>query len=293
MLLRLLVTHLLRQMAQEKVMEAASQAAHEQPSPTGNREDVSTEELPVCDIGIVFATGVESGGVVDQLTATRKTSSPALNEYSGVFHGTRVVVLESGIGREAAARATNDLIRLHSPQWVISTGFAAALSPELERGHLLMPSRIVDLHGSQLEVGFTVSDDVAKTNSWLHIGDLLTVDEVIRQPARRRALYQDTDALACDMESIAVAEMCRQHKQRFMAVRVVSDAVDDVLPPAIENLLEQKSWAGKLGAASGAMLKSPATIKQWWELKEQATKISDRLARFLSGVVAQLPKTDE
>ncbi|MAR13146.1 MAG: hypothetical protein CL681_24655 [Blastopirellula sp.] len=288
MLLRLLVTHFLRQMAQEKVMDAVTQAAREH-SGQVEGQDLQPEELPMCDIGIVFATGVESGGVVDQLEAARHTSSPSLTEYSGVFHGTPVVVWETGMGREAAARATEELIRTHSPKWVVSTGFAAALSPELARGHVLMPNRIVDLQGSQLDVGFTVADEVAEASPWLHIGDLLTVDEVMRQPARRRLLHQETNALACDMETLGVAEACRAHKQRFMAVRVVSDAVDDTLPPAIENLMEQKSWAGKLGAASGALLKSPATIKQWWELKEQATKLSDRLARFLSGVVTQLP----
>ena len=95
MLLRLLVTHFLRQMAQEKVMDAVTQAAREH-SGQVEGQDLEPEELPMCDIGIVFATGVESGGVVDQLEAARHTSSPSLTEYSGVFHGTPVVVWESG-----------------------------------------------------------------------------------------------------------------------------------------------------------------------------------------------------
>ena len=40
--------------------------------------------------------------------------------------------------------------------------------------------------------------------------------------------------------------MCQQHGVPLLAIRVVSDAVDDELPPEIECLLAQKSLAGKL-----------------------------------------------
>jgi adenosylhomocysteine nucleosidase len=57
----------------------------------------------------------------------------------------------------------------------------------------------------------------------------------------------------------------------------------------LENLLEQKTLAGKVGAAAGAVLKRFSAAKDLWQLREDALKASDRLAKFLAGVVGQLP----
>jgi adenosylhomocysteine nucleosidase len=85
-----------------------------------------------------------------------------------------------------------------------------------------------------------------------------------------------------------VAEACRNENVPLLAIRVISDAVDDELPPEIEYLLAQKSLAGKLGAATGAFLKRFSAAKDLWRLREDALKASDRLAKFLEGVVKQL-----
>jgi adenosylhomocysteine nucleosidase len=90
------------------------------------------------------------------------------------------------------------------------------------------------------------------------------------------------------METAAIAAVCRQEKTRFLSVRVISDAVDDELPPEIEKLMASKSFARQLGAAAGAIFKRPSSIKDMWKLREDAVRLSDRLATFLSGVVEQL-----
>ncbi len=91
------------------------------------------------------------------------------------------------------------------------------------------------------------------------------------------------------MESIAVAEVCRDARARFLAVRAISDAVDEPLPEDIDYLVKRRSTAGRLGAAAGAILRRPSSIKDMWQLKEDALVASERLANFLAGVIAQLP----
>ncbi len=58
--------------------------------------------------------------------------------------------------------------------------------------------------------------------------------------------------------------------------------------PAISIILRQKTMLGRLGAASGAIVRRPASIKDMWKLRENAILASDRLAKFLEGVVTQL-----
>jgi adenosylhomocysteine nucleosidase len=237
----------------------------------------------------VFALGVESGGLVDLLKGAETSRQKHGTERAGKLARREVVIVESGVGQKAAARATAEAIKFYQPRWIISAGFAGGLDEKLRRGHIVIADEVVNLEGKRIAIDLTIDRQSLASTKGLHVGPLLTVDTILRQPAERRRLAEQHQAIACDMESFAVAETCRQYGVPLMAVRIISDAVDDELPPEIENLLEQKSLAGKLGAAAGAILKRFGAAKDLWKLREEALKASDRLAKFLVGVVEQLP----
>jgi adenosylhomocysteine nucleosidase len=97
-------------------------------------------------------------------------------------------------------------------------------------------------------------------------------------------------AIAVDMESLAVAQVCRERNTRFLAVRVVTDDLSADLPPEILSLVGSTGTI-RFGAALGAAWKRPGSIKEMWKLREAAGKAAGRLADFLDGVVRQLYNT--
>ena len=206
----------------------------------------------------------------------------------GGLAGRQVALVLSGAGPQNAAKATEALISGHRPPWVLSAGFAGGLSPELKRHDILMVDHLVDTSGNQLSIDLKVDPASLAAVPGVHVGRLLTADRVIRLPDQKRALFQQYAALAVDMESYAVAEVCRRRRVRFLAVRVINDAVDDELPADVENLLAQKTRAARLGAAASAIWRRPSSVKDMFKLKEHALLASDRLAKFLSGIVEQL-----
>ena len=111
----------------------------------------------------------------------------------------------------------------------------------------------------------------------------------IAEVAEKEVLGQRHDAMAVDMESIAVAQVCRDAQVRFLPVRVISDPVHSALPKDIDYLIKRHTTAGRLGAAFGAIVRRPSSIKDLWQLKEDALVASERLAGFLTGIIAQLP----
>lgn len=253
---------------------------------------------PPCVAAFLFAMELEAAGLVERLTETVTTQGSSFTEHDGFLEGERVLVGITGVGAEAAWRAASDFLAVHRPPWVVSAGFAGGLVDTVRRGHFLMPQAIVSQGGAprggmppaetEFAVGLRFPEETLASLKSLHTGRLVSVDRVIREEAEKRRLGKRCDAVACDMESWAVAAACAAAKTRFLAVRVVTDAVDDPLPVEIENLLEQKSVAGKLGAIAGALLNRPSSVKDMWKLYEEANTASGRLGKFLASCLPSL-----
>jgi adenosylhomocysteine nucleosidase len=303
MLLRWLIDNYVRDAAQGKVREVIGDLAERslprlesQPSPATNlaRHEPDSgrptrdEEFLPCDVAFIYALGIESGGLADLLQGAETSRHAHGVERAGKLTGREVAVIDGGVGQKAAARATAEAIKFYQPRWVISAGFAGGLDEKLRRGHIVMADEVSNLAGQRLAVGMKIDPRSLAGMKGLHIGRLLTIDAILRQPAERHRLAEQHGAIACDMETYAVAEVCQQRGVPLFAIRIISDAVDDELPPEIEHLLAQKSLAGKLGAATGAILRRFSAAKDLWKLREDAIKASDRLAKFLVGVVEQL-----
>jgi adenosylhomocysteine nucleosidase len=270
----------------------ATNPAHGASADPGAAESAPSESAPaepaVCHVGLVFALSIEAGGLVDQMTGVVHINGAGFVAREGGFGGRRLVLIESGLGREAAARGTRALLIGHKPRWVISAGFAGGLHPSLRQGDILMANEIADLTGRRLAIDFKIAPDALARTPGLHVGRLLTVDSIVREPAEKQALGELHGALAVDMESSAVAEVCRDERVKFLSVRVISDAVDHELPADVDHLVRQKSTLGRIGAVTGAIVRRPGSVKDMWQLKEDAIAASDRLAKFLTGIVPQL-----
>ena len=287
MLLRHLLHHWLRHSAQQKLREALSGSVRET---NLERETAAPGDQPApAEFGLVFALGIEAGGFLDRLSDVVVTRGRRLTEHTGLLEGRRTVVVQSGVGHQLAEDAALDMVQVHRPRWVISTGFSGALSAEVRRGDIVMANQLVDSDNNSLSVELQIDPQALAESPGVHLGRLLTVDQLVRRRDERLQLGSQYGALAVDMESFAVACVCRREKTRFLAIRAISDGVDDRLPAEIDCLLDQKTMASRLGAVTGALFRRPSVAKDMWKLKEVAMRTSDRLATFLVSMMSQLP----
>ena len=105
--------------------------------------------------------------------------------------------------------------------------------------------------------------------------------------AEKRALAETHGAIAVDMESLAVAQVCGDTGIRFLSIRVISDDLSADLPPEVLSVVGSTGTL-RLGAALGSVWKRPGSVKDMWGLREKAVKAADQLASFLDGIVTQL-----
>lgn len=287
MLWRSFIQQLLTQQVREKMREAVTEAIRNPNGLAGGEEEPAAPSPPA-DVAFVFALGIESGGLEDLLSGVVATKLPDCTLKHGGYKGRSIIIAEGGVGRLAAARATQAVIAGHKPKWIVSAGFAGGLDPRLKRGDILLVDSLADIEGHRLSIDIKPSPEWLASTRGLHVGRLVTVDKLVRRPDDKRALGEAREALAVDMESWAVGEVCRQDKVRFIAVRIISDAVDDELPADVERLMMQKDRASQLGAAAGAIWRRPSSIKDMYKLKEDALVASDKLAKFLTQIIGLL-----
>jgi adenosylhomocysteine nucleosidase len=274
---------ILRSYLWETVKQAATEAARPQADAEVESDAKYGDDRA---IGVVFALSQESSCFVDRLSDVSTIHAQGFVVHHGWLNNQRVVVVNSGPGSAAAARVTDALIVAHRPKLVISTGFAGGLAKGLEKGHIVIADSVQREQGPRLLIDLTIDRSPQPA---MHIGPTVTVDRIVATARGKQQLYEQTGAIAVDMESAAVADTCRTYATPFMAIRIVSDSVQDELPREVSRLINKPTRVRQIGFALGAMLQRPSLAKDLLALKQSALDLSERLAKFLDDMLGQIP----
>ena len=215
-------------------------------------------------------------------------------------------------GRTArAAEVARELLSAGAES-LVSIGLAGGLDPRLGPGSVVVADRVLAWHqpfltGSRRSVRQTLGDltrrpagaeeELARHTSTLAqpdtefavdpelrtqllgvlcdkvwSGAIVGVDRVVRTPDEKLNLFTQTTALACDMESHAVAEAARDAGVPFLVLRIVSDPSNRYVPQAALSGLTE---AG--GVSLGRVLRGVA-IRPWELLELLSLALDTRIA---------------
>lgn len=251
-------------------------------------EQSSSEETPDlahADVGIVSAIPMELNPFVGQLEKRRSYTGGKFKFIGGTYDDkVKVVVVQQAVGFAKARTATQALIDAHTPDWVISAGYSGALQPEMGVGDIVVGNSICDQHGHSIKIDMNMEEN-PKTG--LRVGRLLTADDLVLKVEEKRKLGETHGAIAVDLESMAVAQVCKESQTKFMAIRSLSDDMSEDLPKEILSLMGE-SGTMRLGAAVGAIWNRASSMKDMWHLREKGMHASRRLAAFLNMLLPKL-----
>jgi adenosylhomocysteine nucleosidase len=167
--------------------------------------------------------------------------------FEGTCGGKPVLVLQTGVGPQRAASASSWVLSTRRCAGLISLGLSGSLHASLVRGSIVIGRRWVCLEGqpvmrrtvgpsadpSMLDRAFSAAAACGLT---LREGPLLTIDRVVGAP-EKRALAEETGAIAVDMESGAVAGAAMAASVSCVAVRAILDPLDQTLALLPEQFL--------------------------------------------------------
>jgi nucleoside phosphorylase len=241
--------------------------------------------LEQVDVAIVVALALEARPLRNRLARATQLWAADRRVTVGQFGPRSLAVIEAGVGRTAAERATRLVIDGHRPrQAIIAAGLCGGLDPMITRSTIIEPRML----------GCTIANGTRPIPPLpAPIGDrrnvvgglLVTADAVVATPGVKRSLHAATGAVAVDMESWWIATMAAEADIPCHVVRAVSDSAADAIAPDVAALAAITSPARQAGAAVRLAWRRPAAIGELAELRERAHRAADTLADHLFQVL--------
>jgi len=175
-------------------------------------------------IGLVAEVKWEVREVCRQLNLRLLDSE---NETWGAeLNGLVIRLCLSGMVPSVARKRVVRFLDSVQPDLMICSGLAGALKPNIQVGDVILQSEDPHL--------------IAQTESALkekgipfQVGPLVTVHQPVLTPQARRDLSANSQAIAVDMESQTIATLCKERGIPCLAMKGVSDGIDDDLSPIL------------------------------------------------------------
>ncbi|MDR2169380.1 MAG: hypothetical protein LBP59_04490 [Planctomycetaceae bacterium] len=186
------------------------------------------------DFGFVFAMSMEAGGLVDLLEGRVTTRGNGRIFHRGKLHNTQIAIVESGIGQVKAASATQALLEIFCPAFVVSAGYAGGLFSDFKRFSVYRPELLLrKSDGATLDISNNIVQDAKKFAGQNLIADnnivtknrctLVTVDQPVESPEEKLLLGKTSGAGLVDMETFAVADVCKNWQGRSWRNEITTD----------------------------------------------------------------------
>ena len=201
-------------------------------------------------IGIIGAMDIEVSGLLSEMSNIEKKVYGGIEFTRGSLCGKDVVIAKCGIGKVFAAMCAQTMILHYSPDYIINSGVAGAISDELNILDAVVATSVVqhDMDTSplgdpkglisginivNLDTDREVSQAIEKSIKALGVntvrGIIASGDQFIANAERKKEIAMDFNAIACEMEGASIGQVCYVNNVPFAVMRTISDGKGEAL----------------------------------------------------------------
>lgn len=206
-------------------------------------------------IGILTAMSVEYNQLAKMMSDCKQITDETQQYLEGSIGENRIILMQCGIGKVNAAMGSALLIHKFHPDCVISTGVAGGVDvnvgvmdvvvssaqvyhdmwcgPGNEWGQVQGLPLLLESDGMLLSTATSLNNETRILPGLICTGDLF----VSRPEEQQRIKQLFPEALAVDMESCAIAQVCHINKVPFISFRIISDT-----PGAKDNISQYENF---------------------------------------------------
>lgn len=210
-------------------------------------------------IGIIGAMEQEVAILKEQISNLTEEKKGGCTFYSGQIQEVDVVLLQSGIGKVAAAIGTAILLENYQVDQVINTGSAGGFDSSLSVGDVVISTEVRHHDANVTVFGYEIGQMAGQPAAFQAdetlmqhaesalavIGDthavrgLICTGDAFVCTAEQQAVIRQNfpSVIAVEMEASAIAQTCHQFSVPFVVVRAISDVADKESPMSFEEFL--------------------------------------------------------
>lgn len=200
-------------------------------------------------LGVIVAMSSELKMLLAEMSGVEETSANGFTFYRGLIGARPVIAMQCGIGKVNAAVGALTMIENFGPEAIVNTGIAGGTGGGADVLDVVV-GREVGYHDVWCGPGnapgqvqgfperFAGALELfgipAEGTEEVKVGLIASGDRFVSTPEELAAvLATQPAAMAVDMESGSIAQVCNIKGVPFLAIRVVSDT------PGVENHLDQ------------------------------------------------------
>lgn len=200
-------------------------------------------------IGIIGAMDEEVISIKRRMDVREEKEIAGMTFFVGNLKEQEVVVVRCGIGKVNAAVCTQVLVDLFHVQYIINTGVAGGLYPELNIGDIVISSDTVEHDMDASAVGnprgeiprmkktyfeadtkliesAQAAAQALKGDQKVFIGRIASGDQFVCSMKVKEDIYTTFTAYCAEMEGAAIAHTCFLNQIPFVIIRAISDKAD-------------------------------------------------------------------
>ena len=221
-----------------------------------------------------------------KLRPFRKLRSEQMDYFTSEINGSRLDVFLIGVGGRKPWLEVTGAIYESEIQLCVASGLAGGLRPEHKLGEILVaekvlaPPRDISAFSERSMVDVAVSAGAKKV--WC----FYTTDHVVLTSAEKRELGSFADAV--EMESFDVLTEGGMFSEKTVAIRAISDTVDEDLPLDFNRVTDDAgdvSITRILGQSAVSPASIPALVRFGQRSKSAAEALASFLERYLVTIV--------
>jgi len=218
--------------------------------------------------------------------------------YKGRYGNKDVLLAQTGIGKEKAERTAKYILEHYPITAMVCLGFAGALVKGLEVGDVVLGT-VLHCEDNQIpwklglqnplysdvnlvSIASRTQEDIGSN---LQQASSVTVLNPVCEPESKLALGNAFSAQAVDMESYWIAEIALDKCIPFLNIRVISDTVEDRLPP-FDRFLFSGSWRWKM--AIPYFLIHPHQLAGLFCLYRNSCRARKSLSNYMDSFISKL-----
>jgi adenosylhomocysteine nucleosidase len=225
-------------------------------------------------ITLTFALPAESSGFVRSLQACGNRTRNTISVITGQIGNHRVEVVHTGVGEQSCRRCVAAYFQEADATLVISAGFAGAVRDELSVADILLAENYSDPAWLQ-----QAKDKLAGQHP--HVGNLFTSAKIVDSNAERDEMARRNGAVAVDMETSAIAEICAKRNIPLLSLRAISDTPGEPFPTPASVLFDLERQRTDPVKLSLYLLTHPAAVPRLFRFARQVNRARSALTQAL------------